>query len=88
LRGQTRGGEPPSSRPAINPIIRRLPSKGWFTAILYQSVVTFEQAVSVVLEMARDQQRPYYVIERVTGWAITTYKPKRRRVSNRRAAAA
>ena len=60
-------------------IIRRLPSKGWFTAILYQSVVTFEQAAALALDMARDQQRPYYVIERATGWAITTYKLKRGR---------
>jgi hypothetical protein len=29
-------------------------------------VVTFEQAVCLALEMARDQQRPYYVIERAT----------------------
>jgi hypothetical protein len=41
--------------------------------------MTYQQAVSMALDVAQRRQRPAYIIELAAGWAVSSSRPRRNR---------
>jgi hypothetical protein len=41
--------------------------------------MTYQQAVSMALDVAQRRQRPAYIIELAEGWAVSSSRPRRSR---------